>query len=278
MFRRILLIAGLMLSLQTASAQEWEVGGWLGASGYIGDLNPENPSKFTDPAASIFVRYAYSEFSGLKLAFTYGHVSADDADSPYEQHRLRNLNFHSDILELGLTYEYYFQRYVMGSRKHRFSPYTFVGISGFYFEPKTELNGQTYFLRKLNTEGQGTSAPGAKKAYGNINMAIPFGIGIKYNFASNFNIGLELGYRNTFTDYLDDVSGKYADKMLLATERSAISSDLSDRSGEVNNGIYAGETGALRGDPSRRDFYMFTGVTFSYTFTPIKCPDLKLMR
>ncbi len=267
----------LLLSIQATKAQEWELGALAGASGYIGDLNPTNPIKFTNPAISFNIKYNFDPFNGLKLSFTQGEVQANDADSKSKYQQLRNLNFNSSISELALVYEFNFYEFIPGSSKHGFTPYAFFGFSGFLFNPKTEYNGQVVNLRDLGTEGQGTLL-GTKKKYSNLAFAIPFGMGIKYNFASNYNIGFELGYRNTFTDYLDDVSKTYVDKTVLATTNGQIASDLSDRSGEVNSGVYIGETFSQRGDDSRRDFFMFTGITISYTFTPIKCPPFKKYR
>lgn len=267
----------LLVIAKFSSAQEWEVGTNVGMMGYIGDLNRNNILKFTNPAASINVRYAFTPFHGLKLSFTQGTVQADDKDSKFDYQKARNLNFTSNISEIALNYEYYFFPFTPGSGKERFTPYVFFGIAGFRFEPTTELNGVTYKLRELGTEGQGTSVNSSKK-YSNTSLSIPFGIGFKYNFIDNFNLGLELGYRNTLTDYLDDVSKVYADKDVLENNYGIVSALLSDRSGELNNGLYIGETNTQRGDASRRDFYMFAGITLTYTFTPIKCPKLSIYR
>lgn len=274
--RRYFLLLLLMIA-KFSSAQEWEIGTNVGMMGYIGDLNRNNILKFTNPAASINVRYALTPFHGLKLSFTQGTVQADDKDSKFDYQKARNLNFTSNISEIAINYEYYFFPFTPGSGKERFTPYVFLGIAGFRFEPTTELNGVTYKLRELGTEGQGTSFNSSKK-YSNTALSIPFGIGFKYNFVDNFNLGLELGYRNTLTDYLDDVSKVYADKDVLENNNGIVSALLSDRSGEVNNGVYIGETNTQRGDASRRDFYMFAGITLTYTFTPIKCPKLSIYR
>lgn len=270
--RKIILLF-LLISTKTLLAQEWEVGLNAGAMGYIGDLNRNNPMKFTNPAASLNVRYALTPFHGLKLSFTYGGVQADDKNASTDYERARNLSFKSSITELALNYEYYFYPFSPGSGKFKYTPYVFVGIAGFLFEPQAEYNGDTYNLRELGTEGQGTPFNKSEK-YSNTTLAIPFGAGFKYNFADNFNIGVELGYRNTLTDYLDDVSKVYADKTVLANNNGQMSAVLSDRSGEINNGVNLGETYTQRGDASRRDFYMFAGITLTYTFTPVKCPKI----
>ncbi len=267
----------LLLLPLLSKAQEWEFGTKLGMMGYMGDLNPDNPLAFNRPGIGFNIRYGFTPFSGFNLSILQSAVAADDANSDIPYNKQRNLSFRSNITELAFTYEHYFWPFAPGTGKHKISPYAFVGIAGFMFEPKTDFQGNTVNLRELGTEGQGTPLNSDEK-YSNLALAIPFGFGIKYNFANNFNIGLELGYRNTFTDYLDDVSGVYVDKALLATYNGQLASDLSDRSGEINNGISSGETFTMRGDDTRRDFYMFTGITLSYTLTPIKCPDFKIFK
>jgi Domain of unknown function (DUF6089) len=273
---RILIVFILMFS-KLSHAQEWEVGSNIGMMGYIGDLNRNNPAQFTNLAASIHVRYALTPYHGFKLAFTQGGVKGSDQDAKSDFEKARNLSFKSNITEIALNYEYYFYPFVPGSGKNRYTLYAFAGIAGFRFEPLAEFNGSTYKLRELGTEGQGTSFNSSAK-YDNLALAIPFGVGFKYNFIDNFNLGFELGYRNTFTDYLDDVSKTYADKDILTNANGQISALLSDRSGEINNGVYTGETYTERGDASRRDFYMFAGITISYTFTPIKCPKINIYK
>ena len=84
-------------------------------------------------------------------------------------------------------------------------------------------------LRPLHTEGQGYNGqslgddfnvPGkvfkAGKTYKPVAICIPLGIGVQKAFNSDMGIKAELGIRYTFTDYIDDVSGLYYDKSLLA--------------------------------------------------------------
>tara|TARA_B110001450_G_scaffold243231_1_gene254323 strand:+ start:1919 stop:3190 length:1272 start_codon:yes stop_codon:yes gene_type:complete len=120
------------------------------------------------------------------------------------------------------------------------------GVGGFLFNPMAknnfkypnvvENNGfspnkKTIYhkLRPLHTEGQGYdgqslgdnfNVPGkvfkAGKTYKPVAICIPLGLGIVKAFNSDMGIKAELGIRYTFTDYIDDVSGLYYDKSLLA--------------------------------------------------------------
>jgi len=81
---------------------------------------------------------------------------------------------------------------------------------------------------------------------------------------------LESSFRNTYTDYLDDVSGYYAEPIILREEVSELSATLADRSLNQSN-----KENILRGDPTNRDWYIFTGVTMQFKFGELyeKCAD-----
>ena len=78
-----------------------------------------------------------------------------------------------------------------------------------------------------------------------------------------FNASLEVGWRKTFTDYLDDVSTDYIDN---ATIPSSIGKRLADRSPEKNLPPFP--AGAERGNPSRKDAYMLLSGKLEY-YLPI---------
>lgn len=82
---------------------------------------------------------------------------------------------------------------------------------------------------------------------------------------------LEGGVRKTSTDYLDDVSGVYADPIILLHEGGEEVAFLSDPSVEVT-GEPVGVTGKMRGDNHKSDDYFFFGLGIIYTLKPYKCP------
>ena len=59
-------------------------------------------------------------------------------------------------------------------------------------------------LQPLGTEGEGFYK--GEKKYNLTQLAIPIGGGFKYAISNNVRIGIEVGFRKLFTDYLDDVS------------------------------------------------------------------------
>ncbi len=257
----------VLFSVALMAQQSAELGILLGASTYDGDLSPEN-SRFDidqyQPAFSFFYRYNPNRFIGFKANFAYGEIAADDAQSEVEAKRERNLSFRSNILELGLTGEWNIFGFAPGGGGPRFSPYVFGGVSFFRFNPRTEYQGQTIDLQPLGTEGQGID--GFADPYSLAQIAIPFGGGIKFAVTDRINLGLELGFRKTFTDYLDDVSGAYVNYSLLSTNNGKLAADLSNRTGEYfGTEPIDAPTGAMRGNPEKDDWYFIGGFTLSYT-------------
>ncbi|MDQ2769130.1 MAG: DUF6089 family protein, partial [Bacteroidota bacterium] len=123
-------------------------------------------------------------------------------------------------------------------------------------------------LQPLKTEGQSTT-------YSNYQVSIPFGGGIRYRINRNFDASLEVGWRYTFTDYLDDVSTKYADPGLLTTAyQQYFGRGISNNSNPQTAGF--DNAGNVRGISTKNDWYIVTGVTLNYILTPrIKNPKFR---
>jgi hypothetical protein len=250
----------LLFIITNVQAQTWEIGGAIGAAGYIGDLNVNNPVKPSGGAVGLFVKRNFNRYLSAKLNYTFSQISGADSTSSSQQFRDRNLSFTTPLKELSLMAEFNFMSYIPDAGKNLYTPYIYLGGGLTSFAPRTTYKGDVYGLTQLNTEG--LASPYAKTA-----IVIPFGAGIKYNFSGKWTVAADLGYRYTNTDYLDDVSGVYAPKGQFS---SSLARALSDRSGE-HTGVYTGEAGTQRGDSKPRDFYMFVGFTLSYTFVTQSC-------
>lgn len=252
-----------------AQAQRTELGIWAGGSGYIGDINPANATKVTDPAGGFLFRINYNPFWALRLGIAQGAVQAADSVSTNPQRKLRNLSFKSPLTEISGVFEFNMFKYGVKT-PYKFSPFVFAGLSAFLFNPQATYQGSTYDLQTMGTEGQRAGA--GKSAYSIVNMSIPFGLGFKYNLGGKTTLGGELGYRYTFTDYLDDVSGDYSDLQSIQSSNGTVAAALADRSGEVNQGTNIGRVGSQRGDAEKKDMFFFVGLSLTYTFVPLKCP------
>lgn len=252
--RKSLLVILFLLVSFTLRAQTWEVGGFGGGSGYMGDLNQHNPLKVSGIAAGAFLRYNFNGYISLGGSGTYGIISAADSTSSNQQDRIRNLSFSTRLLEASLTAEFNFMEYIPSVSKNMYTPYVLFGIAYTNYNPHANYNGQRYDLRYIQTEGV---------AYKENTIAVPFGVGFKYNIAGRLTLAASLGYRTAYTDYLDDVSGVYPDQSKI---NDPVTAGLSDRS--VN---HVGHPGTQRGDMRPHDTYFFTGFSISYTFITQKC-------
>lgn len=249
----------LISSAEKLSAQTWEVGGTAGESGYIGDFNPNNPFKLTDPGMGFFVKRNFNTYLSLKVQYMYGIIRGDDSTSTNQQLFNRNLSFITSLSEISLIGEFNFMSYIPEVGTNKYTPFIFAGIGSTNFNPKAGYRGINYELAPLTTEGQA-------KPYNTQAWVIPYGAGLKFNFTGKWNFIVDLGYRYTNTGYLDDVYGAYADKSKLP---SVLSQALSDRSAE-RTGTNIGSTGTQRGNYSH-DTYMFLGFSISYTFVTQNC-------
>jgi hypothetical protein len=144
---------------------------------------------------------------------------------------------------------------------YRASAYLSAGIAGFYFNPRTLYQDSWVELQPLGTEGQGL--PGYADKYNRFQLAVPVGIGFKIKPGDRSSFGLTFGYRHTFTDYLDDVSGNYPDLQQLY-QLNPMAAQLSCRT----EGGAAPDNPAVsdqRGSNTGNDHYFFAGCTLAIT-------------
>lgn len=244
-------------------SQYFEAGLALGASNYYGELQNQvvQPSEY-NLALSAFGRYNMNSFLAFKMHLVQAKVSGMDANATLIVDQQRNLSFRSDILEVGIQAEINIVPYHIPARKIA-APYLFVGAAGFYFNPQAQIRGEWHDLQPLGTEGQGLAEYQSLNKYKLLQIAIPFGLGFKFNINDRTNIGVELGVRKTFTDYLDDVGGFYPDINLL----DPLAADLSYREPENLENSVSNPMGLLRGDPANKDWYMVGLISLSFNLT-----------
>jgi hypothetical protein len=257
-FVAFLFLLFLSFNLQ---AQTWEVGGFVGGAGYMGDLNQNNPLKISGVSAGVFIKRNFDGYLSAKLQYNFGQIAGADSTSSNLQTRQRNLSFQTQLNELSVIGEFNFFKYIPEAGQNRFTPYIYLGIGVVGYNPQANYQGQTYDLRPLMTEGE-------SKPYSKLAFSIPYGAGVKYNFSGKWNFNADIGYRHPSTDYLDDVSGVYPNRTKLSSD---LARALSDRSGEVNGGLDIGSPGSQRGDLRPKDTYLFINLGISFTFVSSKC-------
>ena len=258
--RKLLLFTIMFLSFQSAQAQYWEVGASAGVSSYIGDLQPTAPpiQSFL-PSGGVFARYNYSPHLSFKGSATYGAFYASDHYATgYKV--ARNLEVRTTYYELAAMAELNLTKFDVADG-HISAPYLFAGIAGFYFNPQArDYNTNIWTdLQPLGTEGQ--TLEGGKK-YSRMQVAVPFGVGFRLSLTPRVNLGFEIGFRQTFTDYLDDVSGTYPDLDALA-KQNPVAATFSYRTPTYTNQKLESPAGRKRGDSYKFDVYYFVGASLS---------------
>jgi hypothetical protein len=245
--------------------QAIEIGAFAGTSNYMGDL-VENVVDLnqTKPSGGLFFRYNIGSHFSARIAGTAGVLAGTDANSKEKYRRLRNLSFETPIVEGALLFEYSpFGFNPTRGRNRKISPYIFAGVGVFHFNPTAEYQGKWYALHDLSTEGQGFPEYPSRKPYKLTQMSYPFGLGARYNLSRHWNIGIETHFGKTFTDYLDDVSGAYADPDLILAHRGPTAMALADRRPEMGAAPVNDFT-INRGNIKNKDWYIFTGFTIAF--------------
>lgn len=270
--RRVLFILLLSFAPFLGYSQYlWDFGVHAGASNYLGEMGGKADTRKdfiadlklskTQFVVGGFARYKFTPIVSAKLGLNWARIAGADYLSTNPGRAGRNLSFRNDIIELELTGQFFFVDVPDLGHTYRyrndFRMYAFVGIAGFYHNPKTYYDGSWVALRPLQTEG---------KKYSIIGASIPLGLGLYFTVDKKHRIGWEFDWRTTFTDYLDDVSTVYVDPAdLTSAEAIALSNrrdELGNAEGIPDRDNYA--VGSKRGDPSHNDSYMTTSINYSY--------------
>jgi len=258
MKKRFLFIFALLPIV--ALAQNFHFSGRLGIAGYQGDLKAKTVSlSQLKPFFSIGARYDLTEHIMARSYISFTGLKGDDKKGNATM-KQRNLNFQTKIFDWELTGQYSF----FSLNEKWWTPYVFAGIGLYHFKPFTkDEDGNKVFLQPLSTEGQGFIE--GVKPYKLWQFNLPFGIGAEYSLNEDMRLGLEIGYRKLFTDYLDDLSGQYVDETSLRNARGQQAVDLAYRGDEVGSGTYP-PAGTFRGNPKDKDGYYFIAVTYTVRY------------
>jgi hypothetical protein len=124
-------------------------------------------------------------------------------------------------------------------------------------------------LDEWRTEGQGyNSELGQKKPYNLMHIGFPLGLGWRWGISKNITLSAELSYIKFITDYLDDVSDRYATYEEINAnfpdpEKQKLAIYISDPTGKGTNG-FEGPYTSQRGNNRKTDGYAFLSLELSY--------------
>jgi hypothetical protein len=260
--RALLVIFTVTFTASTGWSQDLEIGLTGGGMYYLGDLNPGQHFKGTNVAFGVIARYTLDTRWAVRLNAIYGKVKGDASTSSFLPER--NLNFTSNVTDIGAVVEFNFLPYFTGSFKSSVSPYIYTGVSIFFYNPFS--NGVS--LRELGTEGQNIGFRD-RSPYGSYGISVPFGVGGKFSLAKNLGIQVFWEIHKTFTDYLDDVSTTYY--LVKGTDpENPVAGQMSDPTASYLPGMQ-------RGNEKNQDWYAFFGVSVTYKFRLFsnnRCRDL----
>lgn len=283
--------------------------GFLGDLGGTDKIGTQDFRDFNFRAIKPATKIGYRYFVNYDLAVTgnlaFGYVSGNDKFTQEPFRNNRNLSFRSPVLETSVQGEWFFftdgkvgARYRDQTRNigwvgFRLRSYVFAGIGAFYFNPQGYFNSAHYLtlnhasipaedlppdgwynLRPLSTEGQGFDLFPSREKYIPFSFAIPLGIGMTLSLSREWSIGLEYGFRKTFTDYLDDASTTYVDPRVYTFQfegnfsKIALGEYFSNPTNYSIQNHHPGYDSTLpgyqRANPHNDDAYMFLFFTVQY--------------
>jgi len=250
-----------------------DIGGTKGiGKRFVKDLNLGK----TNFCGGIYINAMYKNAVALRLEGAFGQISANDnvlanvdpLDIAWQRYN-RNTSFRSKISEVSLTLElhplFIFINYEdRESDPPRLSPYLLAGVGYFSFNPQTDLKGKWIDLQPLSLEGQGFTKYTDLKTYKLQQMNFPLGLGVKYELSPLVNLRGEFVYRVLQTDYLDDVSGTYANPDWFADYFTGTKYDnaiaLYDRQMTKVTGV-----GGKRGSAKQKDAFFSFNIKLGLT-------------
>ncbi len=242
-------------------SQHFEPGLLLGASNYYGDLAPNPVLSETHAAFGGFARLNMSSSFAITFNLISTTISGDDKN--FEANKVRNLNFKTSLTEFSGVVEFNFFKFGVDVNDKRHTPYVFLGLSFTQFNPTANYVGQTVQLRNIRTE---------ETQYSLFAVTIPMGIGYKWQFDKHFALNWNLGFRRSYSDYLDDVSTVYPDSYEnIQSKKGSMVAVATDPSG-LETGLPLSEKGYQRGNADFTDWYIVSTVSISYRFYKrLKC-------
>ncbi|MBC7777697.1 MAG: hypothetical protein H7246_19840 [Phycisphaerae bacterium] len=230
-------ILATKLSSQTESILKThylEGGILLGISNYSGDLSEKRIHLSESKLAyGGFVRYFLSSHFALRAHFFAGSISGEDANAEALLQQQRSFRFKTDLREFGLVGEY-----------HVFGRGESAGIKrdNYLLSPYLYLGiGGTFTRKKVEYYGapedrsEFVLVPLPEGGQREQFLVFPMGVGVLADLTKDVVLGLEVGWRPSVSDQLDGVS--------------------------------------LNGNPDKKDWYYFGGVTLTFILNKQKEPN-----
>ncbi len=197
-YSRLFYVALSVLLSIGLSAQEYEIGVYVGGCNYQGDLADEVIQlNETHLGFGAILRVNQSAQWSLNTHIYVGRISGNDSNSGLSERRARGYSFSAPLTEIGLGVEWSpfkspYRRY--GRFEPSLNPYIFSGLGLALCSPNPQAPASTF------------PYPFPEAGVKDYFLNIPIGLGLKYKFTEQLCANAEIGYRYVFSDYLDGVS------------------------------------------------------------------------
>lgn len=256
-------------------AQEHEIGIWGGLTHSFGDINSSlNSFQFYNGGGGIFYKYNFNPRLGWNSGINVGSTEGYDYISDDVFQQTRNLDFRTTIIDVSTRIDFNFFSFDRTKPKEWFTPYVFLGVNGYYFNPQGLYQGNWEDLKPLGTEGQNIAGLEGGQSYQRVQIGVPLGGGFKFALGQNWALGFEANWHKLFTDYLDDVSTRYVDPSILALGPDGdMAVAMADKSTLIADIPALGVHGRQRGNSQNKDAYVYGEIFLSYTIVNLKCPQ-----
>ena len=175
--KRLLLVFLIGFFVVNASGQQSVDVGFLGGTGsYFGDMTKTELLKSINPNYGAFMRFNFNPRYALRFNVLNGSIGAKG------EFEAVPFQFKKNVLDISLLFEFNFFKYIAGEGATPYSTYLFAGVGM-----------QSYSFNIDNISGS------------DISPTVPFGLGFKFNISKRIGLGIETGFRKTFSDKLDNL-------------------------------------------------------------------------
>lgn len=233
--RSIIIIIFSVCCMSNVQAQLYEAGIFVGGSNFIGDVGSSVYISPNKPAAGLLFKWNRSPRHSLRASVLFTKLEGSDRDSRDSRRRARNYGFKNSIFEFSTGMEFTFLEFDLYSTEPQFTPYLYTGITMARYKNQ-------FFVPTTPPSDNGLIYPISENTY-SWTLGIPMTVGLKGTLSHKFIIGAEIGVRYTFSDKID---GSVPDDKSRREQYSF---------GNINS----------------NDWYVFSGITLTYTFGQKPC-------
>jgi hypothetical protein len=219
---------------QSQSYRTSELGLGVGGTNYKGEIAPNYRFLNNRPALTVFYKRDVSQPLVLRAGLTLGLMRAHDEDVKRPLNQFRRADMITNLIELAAGIDYNFLNYYDQRQRIRWTPYFFLGAAVANYNNKVVLQDNVI-----------------KPFENGFVLSIPMGVGVKYALSRHWNLGLEAAARKTVFK-----AGDKVDYLKNKNHESTPPDQLP----------YA--------NPYDNDWYFYNGISISYTFYKLICPDV----